>query len=387
MRIAIVGPGFTGASLPLAQHMYKKGHEVDCYYLTRIGLDSIESLDFGMPLPLNKLEFKIPSTNNIYNYLDRNVNIYIEPIHKLHLRLEKYFLWYIPRWANKIRVFFVVKRLLARKYDRIILIDQFDDGQIGLALARANMKFVTSYHEVLESLTGYPIIRKNVLSSLRLNRPIILHSNKLANDLLHLAGNDSMKSRMSVIWFGPFESFRQYGDGKKVPGIEDGYFLFLGHITVYKGLGLLHETIEKLGDSCKIKIIIAGSGNDPILKTMENDNRYKIINRYIENSEMVWLVKHCRAILCPYVAASQSGLVPLAYAFNKPIIATGVGGFPELIEDGVSGFLAEKATSECFADAIARFVNNESAFTGTPLPDKFNWDIISNKVINLLSKL
>lgn len=46
MKIAIIAPGFLGATLPLAKHIQKLGHDVTCYYLVESGSKGTESLDF-----------------------------------------------------------------------------------------------------------------------------------------------------------------------------------------------------------------------------------------------------------------------------------------------------------------------------------------------------
>ena len=385
MRIAIVGPGFTGASLPLAQHIQMKGNEVDCYYLTRIGLDSIESLDFSVPLSRKQKEMKISLSNNVYKYLNSSINVYIEPIYKLHLWFEKYLLWYIPRWANRIRIKGFLQRLLSRKYDSVILIDHFDDEQIARTLAKKNVRFIITFHEVLKIQTGKPLLRNNIIPSLQLKRPTVLHSNKVKNDLFQFSEIESESNRIFVIPFGPFESFLQYGKGKCVSEAGENFFLCLGSITTYKGLDILYDAIERI--HCQnIKIVVAGKGFVHELEVMKKNKKYIIINRFISNDEVVWLVRNCRAVLCPYVAASQSGLVPLAMAFNKPVIANRVGAFPEYIEDGVNGYLSESISGEGFAETINRFFIDEQNFNGKVIPQYLNWDYISNQMINLLNK-
>lgn len=387
MKIAIVGPGFTGATFPLAQHIYKMGHKIDCYYLTRIGLSSIESLDFERPLSKTDKIVQIPLSNSLYNYLEKEVGIYIIPLYKRHQKLEKVMIGLPYRWANYFRTKNFIKLLLKRNYDRVILIDQFDNEQIGKALAKAEVKFVTSYHEVLDSLMGIPVVRKKVIDSVNLGKPIILHCDQLKKELIQYSGIPNLESRISVMRVGPFESLWQYGEGKEVKEAGDGYLLFMGRITPYKGLGILYDAINQLSDTNRIKIVVAGSGNDPIVEEIKKDARYTIINRFIANDEMVWLVKHSKAIVCPYIAASQSGLMPLAFAFNKPVIATSVGAFPEIIVDGDNGYLANSVTGAGFSQALSRFIEEADKLKEVRIPDSLNWKIISRKVVDLLTKI
>lgn len=386
MKIAIVGPGFTGATFPLAQQIHKLGNDIDCYYLTRIGLNSIESLDFGEELTPHHGILKISQANRLYKYLNSEIGVYIIPIYRRHAKFEKILVGYLPRIANYLRKKKFIKLLLCKKYDRIILIDHFDDGQILNSLRKSNVKIVTSYHEIYTSLLGNNF-KKGVIKSLNAGCPVIVHCNHIKDDIINKTGIPNIEHRVNVIRVGPFESLFQYADGKEIPGIGENYFLFLGRITTYKGLKVLYDAMEEISTQWNIKVVIAGNGFDPIMKKMKKNKNYVLINRYIQNDEMVWLVNHCRAIVCPYLAASQSGLMPLAFAYNKPIVSTKVGAFPEVIEDGVTGYLSERISGAAFAKALKRCIENENKFTGIPLPKSVNWEFISSQVMELLYKI
>ena len=111
MKIAIVGPGFTGATFPLAQHLNQMGHKIDCYYLTHIGLSSVESLDFDGPLKGTPIIQEIPKTNRLYKYLNNDINVFIIPIHVRHLKLEKLIIGLPLKLSNYLRKNTFVKKL------------------------------------------------------------------------------------------------------------------------------------------------------------------------------------------------------------------------------------------------------------------------------------
>lgn len=61
----------------------------------------------------------------------------------------------------------------------------------------------------------------------------------------------------------------------------------------------------------------------------------------------------------PYVHASQSGIIPLAYGFGKPVIATRVGGLPEQIVENETGMLVTPGNETELADAILNLLGND----------------------------
>jgi glycosyltransferase involved in cell wall biosynthesis len=80
------------------------------------------------------------------------------------------------------------------------------------------------------------------------------------------------------------------------------------------------------------------------------------INRYIANEELVSLLSNSITVVCPYIDATQSGVIMSAYALNKPVIATNVGGLPEMVDDGRYGFLVPPKDSQALERAIRQMI-------------------------------
>lgn len=64
-----------------------------------------------------------------------------------------------------------------------------------------------------------------------------------------------------------------------------------------------------------------------------------VVDRFLEDGELVWLLKRSTTVLLPYLSATQSGAVVLAQALGVPPIATAVGGIPEQIAHTRTGLL------------------------------------------------
>lgn len=131
--------------------------------------------------------------------------------------------------------------------------------------------------------------------------------------------------------------------------------LFFGSIWEYKGLKYLMEAEPVLSDALNdFTITIAGQGEDfaRYRGYINNPKNYEIINHFIPDEGVAELFQRASVVVLPYVDASQSGVVPLAFAFGKPVVATRTGCIPEMVNHGEDGFLVEPRDSRALAQAI-----------------------------------
>jgi len=390
MKILIVASGFTGATLPLANRFSQMGHEVKCFNFVQWQLNSIESIDFDTPKRIpNGIPRLLSKSNKLYKYLDESVDFYILPIWKRKRRMEKMLVGKIFTWLNSILEKKYAKCIVEEKADFIdLLIHNERDLVVADAIKKAGVPFCISYHEVLAGLTDNRMLLPVVRKSLKYETPLVLHSHNTANDLVDALGNVILRNRINIIHFGAFESYLSYGDGRCPEGLPEKYLLYLGHVHPYKGLKYLYGAVQLIGDKLEdVKIVVAGGGNDPVIDEMKKTARFVVYNHFIDNEELVGLIRHCQAIVCPYIAASQSGLVQTAMVYDKPVIATKVGAFTEIIRDGDNGILCEPANAKSLADTILRFINRDKPFSMFSTPDNLNWDIIADKYIDLIKNI
>jgi len=141
---------------------------------------------------------------------------------------------------------------------------------------------------------------------------------------------------------------------KKINLSLDGkYILFFGFIRKYKGLDLLLDSMsdDKIIDR-KIKLIVAGEFyenekyyRDKINNLNLSDSVY-IYDYYIENNEVNNYFCAADLVVQPYLSATQSGISMIAFYFNKPVLATNVGGLSEYIINDQNGYLVEPNSKE-----------------------------------------
>ena len=149
-------------------------------------------------------------------------------------------------------------------------------------------------------------------------------------------------------------------------GISESDFvmLFFGYIREYKGLKVLLEAYPKIiTEIPNTVLIIAGEYNkedkDDYLALISSatiaGGRIINVGDYIPDTEVGKYFTACDVVVAPYLSATQSGVISIAYAYCKPVIATNVGGLPEVVIDGETGFLVPAHESEALSGAVLKF--------------------------------
>jgi glycosyltransferase involved in cell wall biosynthesis len=139
--------------------------------------------------------------------------------------------------------------------------------------------------------------------------------------------------------------------------------LFFGRIWPYKGLQYLIAAEPLIAQRVgRFTIVIAGTGEsvDAYQSLMSDASRYEIHNEYISEAKRDDLFRRSAVVVLPYVEASQSGVVLLAFAHGRPVVASRVGGLPEVVDDGVDGYLVPPGDPVALADAITRVLSDEA---------------------------
>lgn len=122
--------------------------------------------------------------------------------------------------------------------------------------------------------------------------------------------------------------------------IDKDYFLFFGRIDKYKGISNLLRAYRNVSSNV-LPLVIAGGGcfTDEENRLIEGCNNLTVINRYIYDEEMKWLLHHMSVAVLPYIEATQSGIIPLAYLFGKPVMVSNVAGLTQFVVNGKTGFV------------------------------------------------
>ena len=138
--------------------------------------------------------------------------------------------------------------------------------------------------------------------------------------------------------------------------------LFFGYIKEYKGLDLLLKAMPKVLESLpNLKLTVAGEvyGDETIYTSLIKENKLEehveFHNKYISNEEVQTFFLASDICVLPYKHATQSGIIQLSYAFNIPVIATNVGGIPEVVVEGKTGHLIPPNDINAISNSIISF--------------------------------
>lgn len=149
---------------------------------------------------------------------------------------------------------------------------------------------------------------------------------------------------------------------------EDRILLFFGYVRDYKGLKYLLRAMPEIcrGDE-KVRLWIVGEfGADredyrKLICELGIEDRIRVVDSYTPDREVEQYFAAADLVVLPYTSATQSGIVQIAYGFMKPVIVTDVGGLPDVVEDGRTGYVVPPESPGAIAAAVLRFFREEQA--------------------------
>ncbi len=166
---------------------------------------------------------------------------------------------------------------------------------------------------------------------------------------------------------------------------EEKVLLFFGFIRKYKGLDILLDAMKILIQSqlptAKYKLLIAGEfyedrkTYDEQIYNLGIKENLILHTNFIADSEVKYYLCAADVVVQPYKNATQSGVTPLAYHFEIPMIVTNVGGLPDLVPNNKVGLIAEPNANAIAEKIIEYFTKGEDYFLPHLVEEKkkFSW--------------
>ena len=182
---------------------------------------------------------------------------------------------------------------------------------------------------------------------------------------------------------------------RRTIGAGDGpLLLFFGFIRGYKGLVYLIEAMSLIREKVPAKLLIVGEFYEDsrpyteLAARLGLDDAVRFESRYIGNEEVESYFVASDLVILPYVSATQSGIVQIAIAFDRPVVVTDVGGLPEAVEREKTGFVVPARDPAALARAIVRFFEEGWGPRMAPFfaneKKRFSWEAMVEAVDGLL---
>ncbi|SJZ93430.1 glycosyltransferase family 4 protein [Sediminibacterium ginsengisoli] len=176
---------------------------------------------------------------------------------------------------------------------------------------------------------------------------------------------------------------------------DDKIILFFGFIRKYKGLDMLlkamaDERIRRSG----IRLMIAGEfyedrkEYDELIRTLNIGPKLILHTDFIPDSEVRYYMSAADFVIQPYHHATQSGVTPLAYHFEKPTLVTNVGGLPELVPHEKAGIVAEPDPQSIASGILRLYELGEPLLHANLLLEKrkYSWETFTSALLTLAGK-
>lgn len=374
MRIVIVGPayplrggGISSFNERLARHFQSQGHSVDIYSF------SLQYPNFLFPGKSQYSEESKPDDLNIYTKINS-----INPLNWFkvgkELKNKKYDLlivrFWMPFFAPALGT--ILRRVRKNKHTKIVCIadniipheQRFGDRAMSKYFLKSIDACVTMSDSVRQDL-------RNINATI----PTVLTPHPLYDNYGEALDKSIARKKLTI------------------PN-TDRIILFFGFIRSYKGLDMLLEALaSKRLQELGVKLLLAGEfyGDENFyhkkIKELGLEKSIYTHTHFIPNSEVATYFCASDCVVLPYRSATQSGITQVAYHFDLPMIATAVGGLPELVEDGKVGWLV-KPEVEGIISGIARFyedpISNSFRENIRQKKKMYSWKVFGDQILSFV---
>jgi len=207
----------------------------------------------------------------------------------------------------------------------------------------------------------WPLAKFLTKFTLKTGHWLIAHSDAVKSDLQLLGFPENIIKVAPHPLYNQYQKSEQTDDEirQKLSISESRVLLFFGYIKKYKGLDILLDAMPKIlknfdGD---IRLLIVGefyfdkAEYDAQVKKLGISEKITLVDIFVPDDEVGQYFQIADVVVLPYRTATQSGIVQVAYNFEKPVIVTNVGGLPEVVKDGETGYLVSGEVS----GAVSKF--------------------------------
>jgi len=259
-------------------------------------------------------------------------------------------------------------RIIRRKKIQVVNIHYPYDNDFYFALCRRILpiRLVTSVHGADLFPNGRPrgkyslAIRKLLSSS----DHIVAPSQRFQQDVI--SRFPSLREKITFVHNGvDFAGLQKSCAPNSIAGVKHPYLLCIAMHNEKKGLDVLLQAFALMSaEYMQLQLILAGDG--PLRERLENQASSLGIQKRVEflglmgRVEIAELIRGCEVFVLPSRSEPFGIVLTEAMAFRKPIVATNVGGIPEIIKNGTDGILVEPDNPKALAEALVKVLQNDT---------------------------
>lgn len=350
MRICVVGPtypyrgGIAHYTTLLANHLRSAGHITKLYSYTR------QYPRFLFPGKTDKDPSAVPLRTECEYVLDPiNPLTWWQLCRKVRADAPDVLVlqWWVPYWTPCLTF---VSRWIKRN---------------------TKIKVLYICHNVMPHDGGGTLDRRFAMTVLRRGDAFIVHSEQDRFRLLALLP----KANVMKVFLPSYIELANQSNGEttaalrrelNIPG-DRPVVLFFGFVRPYKGLEYLIQALPQVLKEMPVHLLVVGEfWSSPqfyqeYAREFGVEHAITFVNQYVPNEQLQPYFDMSEVVALPYIAATQSAVVQLAFGFGKPVITTRVGGLHEVVQDGQTGLIVPPQDEAALAQAIVRYLREGMA--------------------------
>lgn len=236
-----------------------------------------------------------------------------------------------------------------------------------LCLGKQNLVFVC--HNVFPH-ERFPLDKFLTKLVLKKGNHFIVHAKEEAEELKKIKTNLSVKVTPHPTYnMFRFENLTKEQARERLGiGRDEKVLLFFGFVREYKGLKhLLLAMPEIAGRLENVRLFVVGDFDgdreryEELIRQNGIEKLVTIRDGYTPDREVEPYFAACDLVVLPYESATQSGIVQIAFGFAKPVVVTEVGGLPDVVEDGKTGYVTEPCSPQALSESVVRFFEEGKA--------------------------
>ena len=186
----------------------------------------------------------------------------------------------------------------------------------------------------------------------------LVHSSLEKSDLRAMIGSANVVQAEL-----PVDNFPDIGasdseEARQRLGISGNCLLFFGFVRPYKGLAVLLDAMPRILEKLPCQLVVAGEvWGDPGIYTRQIErlgikDHVRIVGSYVQQADVADYFHASDLVILPYLSATGSGVVKLAYSYGRPVLVTNVGSLPAAVIPESTGHIVEPGDISALADAV-----------------------------------